>query len=121
MLCLVFHAARSDRNPPARLNDFAVHVLSFCQWHPAFLAFINAQGRKRISVRFSSGHSGLRDNVPPWLLPIDAPQAESTRLAVHSTTSSKRLIARRLKKPGSKRQDYEEGRPRGTRKCYRRI
>ena len=60
MLCLVLHAARSDKNPPARLIDFAVHVLSFPQWHPAFLAFINARGRKRISVRFSSGHLGLR-------------------------------------------------------------
>jgi len=29
MLCLVLHAARSDRNPPARLIDFAVHVLGF--------------------------------------------------------------------------------------------
>src|SRR6516165_4688566 len=29
MLCLVLHAARSDRNPPAGLIDFAVHVLGF--------------------------------------------------------------------------------------------
>src|SRR6516225_7847918 len=27
MLCLVLHAARSNRNPLARLIDFAVHVL----------------------------------------------------------------------------------------------
>ena len=29
LLGLVLHAARSDRNPPARLIDVAVHVLRF--------------------------------------------------------------------------------------------
>ena len=97
MLCLVFHAARSDRNPLSPLKRLCRSRPQFLSWHPAFLAFINAQGRKRISVRFSSGHSGLRDNVSPWLLPIDAAHADSARLAVDSNTSSKRLIARRLK------------------------
>ena len=44
MLCLVLHAARSDRNPPARLIDFAVHVLSFPLLAPRILGIYKWAG-----------------------------------------------------------------------------
>ncbi len=36
MFCLVLHVARSDKNPPARLFDFAVHVLRSHRNHNNF-------------------------------------------------------------------------------------